>query len=404
VVVVGGVRRSALISLSNLSDRRMREAKIGAWWENNPERALANNSAVYTEKPEMEVFMEEWLSLVKSKSGERGIFSRQAAQKQAARWGRRDPEANYGCNPCSEILLLDGEFCNLTEVVVRADDTFETLKAKVESCSILGTFQSTLTKFDFIDQEVKDNCDKERLLGVSMTGVMDHSVLNTVSDVSTKWLQELRDHARKTNEKWAELFGIPASAGITCNKPSGTVGQLTNVGTGGLHPRFSQFYIRTVRQDNKDPLTTFLMVQGVPNEPCAMKPDTTTIFSFPVAGPKDAVFRDDRTALQQLEHWLMFQRHWCEHKPSITIYVKEHEWMEAGAWVYAHFDEMSGVSFLPFSDHTYRQAPFQPISEEEYEEWIAKMPASIDWAEFVELSDMTLGSQELACSGGQCSL
>jgi ribonucleoside-diphosphate reductase alpha chain len=352
----------------------------------------------------METFIEEWLALVKSKSGERGIFSRVAAQKQASRWGRRSATAEYGCNPCSEILLLDGEFCNLTEVVVRAEDTFETLKRKVELCTILGTYQSTLTDFNFIDPEVKENCDKERLLGVSMTGVMDHPVLNTVSAEASKWLQELRDYSRSVNKKWAAVFGINESAAIQCNKPSGTVGQLTNVGTGGLHPRFSQYYIRTVRQDNKDPLTKFLQDQGVYNEPDVMKPDNTTVFYFPVKGPKEAVFRDDRTAIQQLEHWLMFQRDWCEHKPSITIYVKEHEWLAVGAWVYGHFDEVSGVSFLPFSDHTYRQAPFMPISEQEYEEWISKMPENIDWSKFIELDDQTISSQELACTGGTCSI
>ena len=405
VVVIGGVRRSALISLSNLSDRRMREAKVGAWWEDNSQRALANNSAVYTEKPNMDTFMEEWMSLIKSKSGERGIFSRTAAQKQAARWGRRDPDAAYGCNPCSEIILLPtGQFCNLTEVIVRAEDNFNTLKDKVELCTILGTFQSTLTDFDFLDSVIKENCDRERLLGVSMTGIMDNKVLNTVSETSSKWLQDLREYSRQVNSKWAKLFGINESAAITCNKPSGTVGQLTNVGTGGLHPRFSQYYIRTVRQDNKDPLTSFLISQGVPNEPDVMKPDGTTVFSFPVEGPKDAVFRDDRTAIQQLDHWLMFQRDWCEHKPSITIYVKDHEWLAVGDWVYQNFDEVSGVSFLPFSDHTYRQAPFQPISDEEYAEWVKKMPKTIDWEAFVEIDDQTVSSQELACTGGACSI
>jgi ribonucleoside-diphosphate reductase alpha chain len=405
VVVVGGVRRSALISLSNLSDRRMREAKSGAWWEDNPQRALANNSAVYTEKPDMETFMEEWLSLVKSKSGERGIFSRVAAQKQAAKWGKRDPDAAYGCNPCSEILLLpSGEMCNLTEVVVRAEDTFETLKEKVELCTILGTFQSTLTNFDFVDPQIKENCEKERLLGVSMTGVMDHKVLNTVSEEAKTWLHELREFSVSVNSEWADKFEVNRSVAITCNKPSGTVGQLTNVGTGGLHPRFSQYYIRTVRQDNKDPLTNFLKSQGVYSEPDVMKPDSTTVFSFPVKGPKDAVFRDDRTAIEQLEHWMMYQRHWCHHKPSITIYVKEHEWMAVGDWVYSNFDEVSGVSFLPFSEHTYRQAPFQVITEEEFLEWDAKTPKNIDWESFVEMDDQTVSSQELACTGGTCSI
>lgn len=721
VVVVGGVRRSALISLSNLSDTRMREAKVGAWWNTEPQRALANNSAVYTEKPDMETFLEEWVSLVKSKSGERGIFSRVAAQKQAAKWGRRDPNASYGTNPCcvtgdtliltdkghipivetvgvatniwngsewsevtpfyagnhetvvvslsdgteiictknhkfvladgykgktyrkiaeelfvgeklakfrmpvvvdgkeyetdaysqgfysgdgntgltrswlyepkfvcqhrlvgtfidtydyrktwkhgpllaktfvpidgsleyclnwlagildsdgtvtrdkngngfqivsvdkkflldtklmltrmgvrakvvagaeegfkpmpdghggsedyfcqeskrllignmdvhhlgklglkterlewhknppqrdarqfvsvvsvapyakedvycfeepinhtgtfngivtgqSEIILLDGQFCNLSEVVVRANDTYETLKEKVRMCTIIGTYQSSLTDFDFIDPEIRKNCEQERLLGVSMTGVMDHPVLNTVSEESETWLENLRDFSREVNKEWAEYLGINESAAITCNKPSGTVGQLTNVGTGGLHPRFSQYYIRTIRQDNKDPITAFLREQGVYNEPSQSAPDSTTVFYFPVEGPVNAVYRDDRTAIQQLEHWLMFQRHWCEHKPSITIYVKEHEWMEVGAWVYKYFDEVSGVSFLPFSDHTYQQAPFIPLTREEYLDWMEKTPGYIDWSKFIELDDQTVSSQELACSGGTCSI
>ena len=403
VVVVGGVRRSALISLSNLSDTRMRNAKSGNWWTDNPQRALSNNSAVYTEKPEMEMFMEEWLSLVKSKSGERGIFSRQAAEKQATRWGRRPAGVHYGTNPCSEIILQDGEFCNLTEVVVRAEDTLETLKQKVELCTILGTFQSTITNFDFINSGVKEICEKERLLGVSMTGVMDHPILSTVNPKAVQWLQELRDHTRIVNEKWAALFKINPSAATTCNKPSGTVGQLVNAGTGGLHERFAEFYIRTVRQDNKDPLTTFLKDAGVPWEADVMQPDSTTVFSFPVKGPKNAVVRGTKTAVEQLEHWLMFQRHWCEHKPSITIYVKDAEWMEVGAWVYKHFDEVSGVSFLPFSDHSYQQAPFQPIDEATYLEMEAKMP-DIDWGKFIEGDDQTTSSQELACVGGACMI
>jgi len=404
VVVVGGVRRSALISLSNLSDTRMRNAKSGEWWNTEPQRKLANNSAVYTEKPDMETFLDEWVSLVKSKSGERGIFSRAASQKQAAKWGRRDPNATYGCNPCSEIILLDGEFCNLTEVVVRSTDTLEDLKHKVRICTILGTYQSTITNFDFIDPEVKKNCEKERLLGVSMTGVMDHPVLNTVSEKSKQWLNELREYAREINKEWAAYFDINEAAAITCNKPSGTVGLLTNVGTGGLHPRFSQYYIRTVRQDNKDPITQFLKEQGVYNEPAQKAEDHTTVFYFLVEGPKKAIFRDDRTAIQQLEHWLMFQREWCEHKPSITIYVKDPEWLEVGAWVYNHFDEISGISLLPFSDHIYQQAPFIPLTKEEFIEWSKKTTSHIDWSKFVETDDQTVSSQELACSGGTCSI
>lgn len=401
IVVVGGVRRSALISLSNLSDRRMRDAKAGAWWEKTGHRALANNSAVYTERPDAETFLEEWLALVKSKSGERGIFNRQAAQKQAAKWGRRSADVEYGCNPCSEILLRPRQFCNLTEVVVRASDTLQDLARKVRICTDLGVFQSTLTHFPGINPEYAHNCEEERLLGVSMTGVMDHPVLNTVSDEAIEWLVHLRGVARDQAENTAKLFGVNVSAAITCNKPSGTVAQLTNAGTGGLHPRYSKHYVRTYRQDNKDPLTQFMKDVGVRHEPSFMKPDSETIFSFVVESPKGAVMRHDRTAIEQLEHWLMFQRHWCEHKPSITIYVKDNEWAEVGAWAFKHFDEVCGVSFLPFDNGTYQQAPFQEISAEEFAAW---PQFDIDWTMLREGDDLTVSSQELACVGGACSI
>jgi hypothetical protein len=531
IVVVGGVRRSALISLSNLSDRRMRDAKAGAWWEKTGHRALANNSAVYTERPDAETFLEEWLALVKSKSGERGIFNRQAAQKQAAKWGRRSADTEYGCNPCcvsgdtwvltdsgevhirdlvgkevniwngaewsevtpfsvgthplyrvrlcdgstldctanhkfvmsgghrkmtsellegemlehftmpdgeaplrrvvsvtpvapgeafcfdepynhtgtfngvvtgqSEILLRPRQFCNLTEVVVRASDTLQDLARKVSICTDLGVFQSTLTHFPGISPEYAHNCEEERLLGVSLTGVMDHPVLNTVSDEAIEWLVHLRGVARDQAENTAKLFGVNVSAAITCNKPSGTVAQLTNAGTGGLHPRYSKHYVRTYRQDNKDPLTQFMKEVGVRHEPSFMKPDSETIFSFVVESPEGAVMRHDRTAVEQLEHWLMFQRHWCEHKPSITIYVKDDEWAEVGAWAFKHFDEVCGVSFLPFDNGTYRQAPFQEISAEEFAAW---PQFDIDWTMLREGDDLTVSSQELACAGGACSI
>lgn len=402
IVVVGGVRRSALISLSNLSDQRMRDAKEGQWWVAHGHRGLANNSAVYTECPEVEIFMAEWLALIKSKSGERGIFNRQAAKKQAAKWGRRSADHDYGCNPCSEILLRSNQMCNLTEAVVRADDTYESLAQKIMVATIMGVYQSTLTDFKGVDPELQKNCEEERLLGVSMTGVMDHPILNNVNDVAVEWLQGLRDLAREIATTWAGYFGINVSVAITCNKPSGTVAQLTNAGTGGLHPRFGKYYIRTYRQDNKDPMTQFLKEQGIAWEPSVTKPDSETIFSFVVKSPEGAVMRDDRTALEQLEHWLMFQRHWCEHKPSITIYVKDHEWLEAGAWVYKHFDEVCGVSFLPHDNGSYRQAPFQEITKEAYTEFLAKYPGTINWDEFVELDDQTEGAQELACSAGAC--
>ncbi len=404
IVVVGGVRRSALISLSNLSDQRMRDAKEGQWWVSNAQRGLANNSAVYTERPEIEIFMAEWLSLIKSKSGERGIFNRAAAKKQAARWGRRSADYEYGCNPCSEILLRSNQMCNLTEAVVRAGDTLETLMEKITVATIMGVYQSTLTDFKGVDQELQRNCEEERLLGVSMTGVMDHAILNNVNETAIDWLQTLRDHARAVATEWAGYFGVNVSVAITCNKPSGTVAQLVNAGTGGLHPRFGEYYIRTYRQDNKDPLTQFLKNQGISWEPSVMKPDTETIFSFVVKSPVGAVMRDDRTAVQQLEHWLMFQRHWCEHKPSVTIYVKDHEWLEVGAWVYKHFDEVCGVSFLPHDNGSYRQAPFQEITKEEYTEFLAKYPGTIDWDQFIELDDLTEGSQEMACMGGLCTV
>jgi ribonucleoside-diphosphate reductase alpha chain len=404
IVVVGGVRRSALISLSNLSDQRMRDAKEGQWWIGHGHRGLANNSAVYTERPEIEIFMAEWLSLIKSKSGERGIFNRAAAKKQATRWGRRSADYDYGCNPCSEILLRSNQMCNLTEAVVRADDTYETLVEKITAATIMGVYQSSLTDFKGVDQELQRNCEEERLLGVSMTGVMDHVVLNNVNATAVQWLQNLRDVAREVATEWAGYFGINVSVAITCNKPSGTVAQLTNAGTGGLHPRFGEYYIRTYRQDNKDPITQFLKDQGIAWEPSVTKPDSETIFSFVVKSPADAVMRNDRTAIEQLEHWLMFQRHWCEHKPSITIYVKDHEWLEAGAWVYKHFDEVCGVSFLPYDNGSYRQAPFQEITKEEYTEFLAKYPGTIQWNQFIELDDQTEGSQEMACVAGLCTI
>lgn len=407
VVVVGGVRRSALISLSNLTDRRMREAKTGAWWESNPQRALANNSVVYAEKPDVEAFMEEWLSLVKSKSGERGIFNRHAAANQAARFGRRDNNRNYGCNPCSEIILRDKQFCNLSEVVVRPTDSFESLRSKVRIGTILGTIQSTLTEFNFLSEEWKKNCEEERLLGVSLTGIMDHPVLSgkPVTDRLghdlEDWLRELRNEARDTNKDWSARLGIPESAAITCIKPSGTVSELVG-SSSGIHPRYSEYYIRAIRQDNKDPLTEFLKENGVKWEPAFGKEEGTSVFSFPVRSPSGSVERKDISAIEQLEHWLVYQRHWCEHKPSITVYVRSSEWLSVGAWVYEKFDEMSGVSFLPYSDHTYVQAPFTECTIRDFEELLTSNPKELDWSKFEEKADNTIASQELACIGGAC--
>jgi len=402
IVVVGGVRRSALISLSNLSDRRLAEAKSGAWWEANSQRSLANNSVAYTEKPDAMTFMEEWLTLVKSKSGERGIFNREASQHQAAKWGRRAKDRDYGTNPCSEIILRDKQFCNLTEVVVRADDTFDDLKRKVELATILGTIQSTLTNFQFLSEEWKKNTEEERLLGVSLTGIMDHPGLNSNGEGLPKTLEKLRGYARSVNEEWAGKLGIPASASITCVKPSGTVSQLVDSAS-GIHARHNPYYIRRIRMDKKDPIYSFLKDRGVPVEDEAFRPESTAVFSFPMKAPEGAVCRMDKTAIEQLELWLTYQRHWCEHKPSVTISVKDDEWMAVGAWVWKHFDEMSGVSFLPFSDHTYQQAPYEDCTKEQYETLLAQMP-TISWEEFIEEEDNTEGMQQLACTSGACEI
>jgi ribonucleoside-diphosphate reductase alpha chain len=405
VVVVGGVRRSAMISLSNLSDDRMRNAKSGNWWDNEGQRALANNSVAYTEKPDVELFMKEWASLIESKSGERGIFNRVASKAQAAKNGRRDPEWEFGTNPCSEIILRPYQFCNLTEVVVRATDNIDTLSEKVRLATILGTIQATYTEFPYLRKVWKDNTEAERLLGVSLTGIMDNPLMTSENAGLEKTLEHLRSVAVSTNAEWADRLGIPQSAAITCVKPSGTVSQLVDSAS-GIHARHSEYYIRTVRGDNKDPLTSFMINQGIPSEPCVMKPDTTTVFSFPVQAPNNCVTRNDMTAVEQLETWLMYQRHWCEHKPSVTITVRDDEWLEVGAFVYKHFDEMSGVSFLPHSDHTYQQAPYQECSKEEYEELAEKMPKSIDWANLAlyEAEDNTSGMQTMACSADSCEI
>jgi ribonucleoside-diphosphate reductase alpha chain len=405
IVVVGGVRRSALISLSNLSDERMRGAKMGQWWEDYGLRALANNSVAYTEKPEIGIFMKEWLSLYESKSGERGIFNRVSAIKQSKATGRRDTEGyEYGTNPCGEIILRPNEFCNLSEVIVRADDTLETLKEKVKQATILGTFQATLTDFKYVRSAWKKNCEEERLLGVSLTGIMDHTTMagKDGDDKLAEWLDTLRNVAIDTNKLWAEKLGIPQSVAITTVKPSGTVSQLVDSAS-GIHPRYAHFYVRTVRQDKKDPLCQFLIAAGVPHEDDVTKPESTVVFSFPQAAPKDAVFRDDMTAIQQLNHYLAYKKHWCEHNPSITVYVRENEWLEVGNWVYKNFDDIGGVSFLPHSDHSYRQAPYQECTEAEYSVLKAKMP-DIKWEEFVEVTDNVEGAQMLACTSGVCEI
>ena len=405
VVVVGGVRRSAMISLSNLSDDRMRSAKSGSWWENNPQRALANNSVSYTEKPDNLSFMKEWMALVESGSGERGIFNREASKKQAARNGRRDSNYEFGTNPCSEIILRPSQFCNLTECVVRATDTLETLSEKVRLATILGTIQSTFIKFPYLRKQWTNNTAEERLLGVSLTGIMDNPLMTLKNKGLDKTLAHLKEVAVATNAKWAGILGIPIAAAISCVKPSGTVSQLVDSAS-GIHARHSPYYIRTVRGDNKDPLTQFMKDQGIPSEPDVFKPDQTTVFSFPMKAPSGAVCTADMTAIEQLEMWLMYQRNWCEHKPSVTINVKGEEWLGVGAFVYKHFDEMSGVSFLPFDEHTYQQAPYQDCGKSDYDMLKSVMPKRIDWSKLSEYEneDNTSGSQTLACSGDSCEI
>jgi len=403
IVVVGGVRRSAMISLSNLSDIRMRHAKTGQWWETAPHMALSNNSVVYTDKPDSETFLREWTSLVESKSGERGIFNRVSAQYQAKRNGRRDPNYDFGTNPCSEIILRPYQFCNLTEVVVRKDDTRKSLQKKIAIATILGTLQSKLTNFPYLRKVWKNNTEEERLLGVSLTGIMDSPLTNGKEMGLRERLDIFRKVAVDTNKKYADLLNIPPSTAITCVKPSGTVSQLCDSAS-GIHARHSQYYIRTVRGDNKDPLTQFMIDQGVPNEPEINKPNEVTVFSFPIKSPEGSVTRDQMSAIEQLEMWRIYQEHWCEHKPSVTVTVREGEWLEVGAFVFKHFVDMSGVSFLPHSDHVYQQAPYQECSEKEYNDMIAKMPTKIDWSALKEETDTTAGSQSLACSGDSCEL
>ena len=408
IVVVGGVRRSALISLSNLSDDRMRHAKTGQWWNTEPQRALANNSACYTEKPDMGVFMDEWKALYESKSGERGIFNRMSAVTMASKNGRRNTEDyEFGTNPCSEIILRNREFCNLSEVVVRANDTKYSLLNKVRLASILGTFQSTLTNFRYVSAAWKRNCEEERLLGVSLTGIMDSKITNGKTSLMSlpEVLQELKSVAVDTNLKYSKELGINQSTAVTCIKPSGTVSQLTDSAS-GIHARHNPYYVRTVRGDKKDPLTRMMMDEGFPVEDDVMNPSHTSVFSFPVKVDKNAVFRTDMSAIEQLELWKVYQENWCEHKPSVTISVKEDEWLEVGAWVYKNFDFMSGVSFLPFSEHTYKQAPYQDCTKEEYEILLQRMPKKVEWQKLAEYeqTDMTIGAQELACAAGFCEI
>ena len=403
IVIVGGVRRSALISLSNLTDDRMRNAKNGAWWEDNVQRALANNSVSYTEKPDVGIFLKEWNTLYESKSGERGIFNRVAATKKASSNGRRDVDGyDYGTNPCGEIILRSKGVCNLSEVVIREKDTLADLKEKIEVATIVGTFQSTLTNFRYLRSEWKKNQEEERLLGVSMTGIMDHPVLSQASDECIEWLKELREHAIAINKEWADKLGIPQSVAITTVKPSGTVSQLVGCSS-GIHPAYSKHYIRTVRMDNKDPLTTFFKEQGIPNEPDVTKPNDITIFSFPQQGSKSGITRNETNALEQLKLYSVYQKYWTEHNPSITVYYQDNEFLDVGAWIYNNFSDVSGVSLLPHSDHVYKQAPYQEVTEEFYNEFVRTSPV-VDWSKFKEEEDTTTATQELSCTAGVCEV
>ena len=404
VVVVGGVRRSAMISLSDLSDDRMAHAKAGNWWDGNGQRALANNSAIYEVKPDVGKFMREWSSIYESHSGERGIFNRYASELQAAKSGRRELGKEWGTNPCSEIILRPYQFCNLSSVIVRSCDSVDTLRNKVRMATILGTFQSTMTHFPYLRKVWQTNTEEERLLGVSMTGILDNPLLNNPDDPYLPTiLEDFKDVAIDVNAEFADALGINRSAAITAIKPEGTVSQLTGTAS-GIHPQHSQYFIRRVRSDNKDPLTDFLKAQGFPAEPCVMKPESTTVFSFPMRVEKGAVLREDLNAIKHLRLWLLYQRHYCEHKPSVTISVNEHEWPEVGAWVWNNFDEITGVSFLPMDGGTYRQAPYESITEFEYHDMVANMPLDIDWDKFIERTDNVEGSQTLACTAGGCEI
>ena len=404
VVVVGGVRRSALISLSNLSDPRMAKAKSGDWWRNEGQRALANNSVSYTEKPDFESFLSEMHTMYDSKAGERGIFSRVAAQKIAAKNGRRDPEQSFGTNPCSEIILRSNQFCNLSEVVIRADDDLVSLKKKVEVASMIGSLQATLTDFRYLRNIWKRNTEEEALLGVSLTGICDHAILGNDSPDLEKWLTEMKDVAIKTNKEWADKLGINQSTAITCVKPSGTVSQLVDSAS-GIHPRFSKHYIRRVRSDKKDPLAQYMTAAGFPVEDDVMS-KSSLVFSFPIKSPDSSTTVKQVGAMEQLKLWKKYQDYWCEHKPSITVYYTDDEFLQVSQWIWENFDTVSGISLLPVSDHVYQQAPYEDITAEKYEELLAAMPVDVNWSdlEHFEKEDTTTGSQELACTGGACEI
>lgn len=412
VVVAGGVRRSALLSLSNLTDMRMRDAKAGQWWESNGQRRLSNNSVAYTEKPDCGAFMREWTALYESKSGERGIFNREAARSQAMSSGRRKgywdedktKPIEFGCNPCSEIILRPEQFCNLTEPVARAGDTEADLARKVRLGAIMGTMQATLTDFRYLSAGWKKNTEEERLLGVSFTGIMDCSLLNGTGTGLEDRLEYLKGIAVETNKTYAGLFGINQATAVTCVKPSGTASQLVDSAS-GIHARYAANYVRRVRCDAKDPLVAMMKDAGFPCEPDSYSP-TEVVFSFPIEAPAGAVLDGDRTAIEQMELWAIYQKHWCEHKPSITVNVHEKEWPALGGWVYDHFDSISGVAFLPRSGHTYKQAPYEEVTGVKLLDLHDAMPTNVDWSalSMYESDDRTTGVQELACSSGVCEI
>lgn len=404
VVVVGGVRRSALISLSDIGDDRMAHAKAGNWWDGQGQRALANNSAVYNAKPDVGQFMREWSNIYESHSGERGIFNRYASEQQVSKNGRRELGKEWGTNPCSEIILRPYQFCNLSSVIVRDSDDRDVLFNKIRLATILGTFQSTLTHFPYLRKVWQTNTEEERLLGVSMTGILDNKLLNNPDDSELpKLLEELKSHAVRVNAEYADLIGINSSVAVTAIKPEGTVSQLSGTAS-GIHPQHSRYFIRRVRSDSKDPITDFLKQSGFQWEPCVMKPDSTTVFSFPMRAPDDAILRDDLDAISHLRLWLLYQKHYCEHKPSVTISVKESEWPSVGAWVWEHFDEITGVSFLPMDGGTYKQAPYEEVNQEQWENLKAITPTSIDWESFIEGTDNVEGAQTLSCTAGGCEI
>lgn len=403
IVVVGGVRRSALISLSNVTDNRMANAKNGEWYISNGQRALANNSAVYSEKPDFDTYSSEMKRLYDSKSGERGIFSRIAAQKVAARNERRDATPKFGTNPCSEIILRPYQFCNLSEVIVRPDDTLQSLKEKVRLATILGTLQATLTDFRYLRNIWKRNTEEEALLGVSMTGIMDCKLTNgsTGEEALGKLLDNLRTVAVETNRQWASALGINQSVAITCVKPSGTVSQLTDSAS-GIHPRFSDYYIRTVRADKKDPLATAMIEAGFPYEEDVMN-NSNWVFSFPQKAPDKAVTVESMGAMEQLRLWKTYQDHWCEHKPSMTCYYNDDNFFAVCQWIWENFDSVSGISFLPEAEHVYKQAPYQKIDKKTYQKLSKEMPKQFEW-DIEEKEDNTEGAQTLACVAGVCEI